>query len=79
MVKWRGRHLKPPLLTSIPHQREDVSTIDRLNGHRCPTRMVFIGNGLELVTRPATIRYLDHSATAATTLKRKQVAIVEGF
>ncbi|GFW20065.1 hypothetical protein TNCV_867711 [Trichonephila clavipes] len=33
--------------------------------HRCPTRRVFSGTGLELVTRPATIRYLDHSATAA--------------
>ncbi|GFU03677.1 hypothetical protein TNCV_199971 [Trichonephila clavipes] len=27
---------------------------------------VFSGTGLELVTRQATIRYLDHSATAAT-------------
>ncbi|GFW09121.1 hypothetical protein TNCV_315321 [Trichonephila clavipes] len=29
-----------------------------------PTRRVFSGTGL--VTRPATIRYLDHSAIAAT-------------
>ncbi|GFW88759.1 hypothetical protein TNCV_4972521 [Trichonephila clavipes] len=34
--------------------------------HRSPTRWVFSGTGLELVTRPATIRYLDHSASAAT-------------
>ncbi|GFV76324.1 hypothetical protein TNCV_4413031 [Trichonephila clavipes] len=29
--------------------------------------MVLNGTGFELVTRPATIRYLDHSATVATT------------
>ncbi|GFY10134.1 hypothetical protein TNCV_360011 [Trichonephila clavipes] len=34
--------------------------------HRCPTRWVFSGTGLELVTRQATVRYLYHSATAAT-------------
>ncbi|GFW41942.1 hypothetical protein TNCV_6511 [Trichonephila clavipes] len=33
--------------------------------HRSPKRWVFSGTVLELVTRPATIRYLDHSATAA--------------
>ncbi|GFX34684.1 hypothetical protein TNCV_2514001 [Trichonephila clavipes] len=34
--------------------------------HRCPTRRVFRGTGLKLVTIPATIRYLDHLATVAT-------------
>ncbi|GFT39314.1 hypothetical protein TNCV_2422281 [Trichonephila clavipes] len=33
--------------------------------HHCFTRRVFSGTGLELVTGPSTIRYLDHSATAA--------------
>ncbi|GFV06626.1 hypothetical protein TNCV_2949481 [Trichonephila clavipes] len=33
--------------------------------HLSPTRWVFSGTGLELVTRSATIRYLEHSATAA--------------
>ncbi|GFT07514.1 uncharacterized protein TNCV_2751861 [Trichonephila clavipes] len=28
----------PPLLTTTPHQREDVSALDRFNVHRCPTR-----------------------------------------
>ncbi|GFX52800.1 uncharacterized protein TNCV_3719901 [Trichonephila clavipes] len=45
------------------------SFIDRLQNyygvHRCPTRRVFSGTGLELVTKPATIRCLYHSATAA--------------
>ncbi|GFX03647.1 uncharacterized protein TNCV_2112191 [Trichonephila clavipes] len=62
-VTWTTSVLAPPLLTTTPHQREDVSALDRLNMHRCPTRRVFSGIGLELVTKPATIRY--HSATAA--------------
>ncbi|GFX41894.1 uncharacterized protein TNCV_390071 [Trichonephila clavipes] len=57
--------LAPPLLTTTPHQREDVSALNRFNVHRCPTRRVFSGTGLEIVTRQATIRYLYHSATAA--------------
>ncbi|GFV38612.1 hypothetical protein TNCV_132511 [Trichonephila clavipes] len=41
MVKCRGRHLSwhSPLLTTTPHQREDVSALDRFSVHRCPTRM----------------------------------------
>ncbi|GFU88021.1 uncharacterized protein TNCV_1335901 [Trichonephila clavipes] len=65
-VTWTTPELAPPLLTSTPHQREDVSALDRFNVHRCPTRRVFSGTGLELVTRQAMIRYLYHSATAAT-------------
>ncbi|GFX19870.1 hypothetical protein TNCV_1434311 [Trichonephila clavipes] len=30
--------LAPPLLTTTPHQREDVSALDRFNVHCCPTR-----------------------------------------
>ncbi|GFX88225.1 uncharacterized protein TNCV_1066411 [Trichonephila clavipes] len=59
--------LAPPLLTTTPHQREDVSALDRFNVHRCPTRRDFSGTGLELVTRQATFRYLYHSASATTT------------
>ncbi|GFU70823.1 uncharacterized protein TNCV_3667901 [Trichonephila clavipes] len=65
-VTWTTPELAPPLLTTTPHQREDVSVLDRFNVHRCPTRRVFSGTGLELVTRHATVRYLYHSATAAT-------------
>ncbi|GFW31688.1 uncharacterized protein TNCV_4683601 [Trichonephila clavipes] len=64
-VTWTTPELAPPLLTTTPHQREDVSALDRFNVHRCPTRRVFSGSGLELVTRKATVRYLYHSATAA--------------
>ncbi|GFV16663.1 uncharacterized protein TNCV_4418501 [Trichonephila clavipes] len=39
----------PPLLTTTPHQREDVLALNRFNVHRCPTRRVFSGTGLELV------------------------------
>ncbi|GFV63839.1 uncharacterized protein TNCV_1083901, partial [Trichonephila clavipes] len=64
-VTWTTPELAPPLLTPTPHQREDVSALDRFNVHRCPTRRVFNGIGLELVARQATVRYLYHSATAA--------------
>ncbi|GFX12964.1 uncharacterized protein TNCV_3659601 [Trichonephila clavipes] len=65
-VTWTTPELAPPLLTTTPHQREDVSALDRFSVHRCPTRRVFSGTGLELVTWQATIRYLYHLAIAAT-------------
>ncbi|GFU86980.1 uncharacterized protein TNCV_485911 [Trichonephila clavipes] len=61
---WAGT--TSPNYNTPPHQREDVSALDRFNVHRCPTRRVFSGTGLELVTRQATVRYLYHWATAAT-------------
>ncbi|GFX86164.1 uncharacterized protein TNCV_2560461 [Trichonephila clavipes] len=64
-VTWTTPELASPLLSTTPHQREDVSALDRFNVHRCPTLRVFSGTGLELVTRRATIRYLYHSATVA--------------
>ncbi|GFX90585.1 uncharacterized protein TNCV_3194031 [Trichonephila clavipes] len=64
-VTWTTPELAPPLLTTTPHQREDVSALDRFNVHCCPTRHVLSCTGLELVTRQATIRYLYHTATAA--------------
>ncbi|GFU50816.1 uncharacterized protein TNCV_2495201 [Trichonephila clavipes] len=63
---WTTLELAPPLLTTKPHQREDISALDRFNVHRCPTRRVFSGTGIELETKQATIRYLYLSATAAT-------------
>ncbi|GFV30862.1 uncharacterized protein TNCV_4012961 [Trichonephila clavipes] len=65
-VTWTTPELAPPLLTTTPHQREDYSALDRFNVHRCPTRRFFSGTGLEPVTKQATVRYLYHSATAAT-------------
>ncbi|GFV39649.1 uncharacterized protein TNCV_4183541 [Trichonephila clavipes] len=65
-VTWTTPELAPPLLTTTPHQRGDVSALDIFNVHRCPTRRVFSGTGIELLTRQATARYLYHSATAAT-------------
>ncbi|GFV62990.1 uncharacterized protein TNCV_3177831 [Trichonephila clavipes] len=49
-VTWTTPELAPPLLTTTPHQREDISALGRFNVHRCPTRRVFSGTGLELVT-----------------------------
>ncbi|GFX74584.1 uncharacterized protein TNCV_1158011 [Trichonephila clavipes] len=42
-VTWTTPELAPPLLTTTPHQLEDVSALDRFNVHRCPTRRVFSG------------------------------------
>ncbi|GFU86602.1 uncharacterized protein TNCV_1433411 [Trichonephila clavipes] len=39
-VTWTTPELAPPLLTTTPHQREDVSALDRFIVHRCPTRRV---------------------------------------
>ncbi|GFX41294.1 retrovirus-related Pol polyprotein from transposon 412 [Trichonephila clavipes] len=47
-VTWTTPELAPPLLTTTPHEREDVSALDRFNVHRCPIRRVFSGTGLEL-------------------------------
>ncbi|GFU06172.1 uncharacterized protein TNCV_4764901 [Trichonephila clavipes] len=49
-VTWTTPELAPPLLSTTPHQREDVSALDRFNVHRCPTRRVFSGTGIELMT-----------------------------
>ncbi|GFS83756.1 uncharacterized protein TNCV_610901 [Trichonephila clavipes] len=65
-VTWTTPELAPPLLTTTPPQRKDVSALDRFNVHRYPTRRVFSGTGLEPVTRQATVRYLYQSATTAT-------------
>ncbi|GFU62241.1 uncharacterized protein TNCV_4859561 [Trichonephila clavipes] len=70
-VTWTTPELAPPLLTTTPHQREDVSALDRFNVHRCPTRRVFSGTGLEPVTKQATFRYQYHSATAARQIIRE--------
>ncbi|GFX52429.1 hypothetical protein TNCV_4324461 [Trichonephila clavipes] len=44
--------LAPPLLTTTPHPRKDVSALDRFNVHRFATRQVVSRTGLELMTRP---------------------------
>ncbi|GFW61200.1 uncharacterized protein TNCV_434241 [Trichonephila clavipes] len=54
-VTWTTPELAPPLLTTPPHQREDVSALDRFNVQRCPTRRVFSGTGLELVTKTSHV------------------------
>ncbi|GFW40022.1 transposable element Tc3 transposase [Trichonephila clavipes] len=66
-VTWTTPELAPPLLTTTP-TRGYLSSRQRFNVHRCPTRPILSGTGLELVTKPDKIRYLDHSATAVTSL-----------
>ncbi|GFV81477.1 uncharacterized protein TNCV_52011 [Trichonephila clavipes] len=59
-VTWTTPELAPPLLTTTPHQREDVSALDRFNVHSCPTRRVFSGTGIELM---ACLPWLDTLTT----------------
>ncbi|GFY11689.1 uncharacterized protein TNCV_2539711 [Trichonephila clavipes] len=56
-VTWTTPELAPPSLTTTPHQREDVSALDRFNVHRCPTRWVFSGTG---VPAQVSSTSLDH-------------------
>ncbi|GFW20168.1 uncharacterized protein TNCV_2321091 [Trichonephila clavipes] len=58
-VTWTTTELAPPPPTyhTTPHQREDVSALDRFNVHRCPTRWIFRGTEIELMT------YLPQSDT----------------
>ncbi|GFS76387.1 uncharacterized protein TNCV_1620291 [Trichonephila clavipes] len=58
--------LPPPLLTSTPHQREDVLALDRFNVHRSFTWRVFSGTRVELRTRQ------HESITLTTRLPQSQ-------
>ncbi|PRD26678.1 UNVERIFIED_CONTAM: hypothetical protein NCL1_37508 [Trichonephila clavipes] len=48
-VTWTTPELSPPLLTTRPHQRDDISALDRFSVHRYPTRRVFSATGIELM------------------------------
>ncbi|GFT91331.1 putative transposable element [Trichonephila clavipes] len=37
-VTWATPVLASPLLTTTPHQREDISALDKFDVHRCPAR-----------------------------------------
>ncbi|GFV13867.1 hypothetical protein TNCV_523461 [Trichonephila clavipes] len=64
-VTWMTPELTPP----SPNYHTNGRTFEISTDFTCiapPVRRVFSGTGPELVKRPAAIRYLDHSATAAT-------------
>ncbi|GFW14449.1 hypothetical protein TNCV_298691 [Trichonephila clavipes] len=63
----------PPLLTTTPHQWEDVSAVDRFNMHRSPARR---GTGLEFVTRPVTITAATVHLLSAAPYGRIPIAAV---
>ncbi|GFX30289.1 uncharacterized protein TNCV_1963961 [Trichonephila clavipes] len=69
-VTWTTPELAPPLLTTTPHQREDVSALDRFNVYRCPTRRVFSGTGFELMT---CLPRLDTLTTGLPQPRRKPI------
>ncbi|GFY35254.1 hypothetical protein TNCV_5046281 [Trichonephila clavipes] len=66
-VTWTTPEL---LLTTTPHQREDVSALDRFNVHRCPTRRVFSYWRARTCDKashspiPIPLGYRGHKATA---------------
>ncbi|GFU62112.1 uncharacterized protein TNCV_2671581, partial [Trichonephila clavipes] len=63
---WTTPELAPSLLTTTPHQWENVSALDRFNVHRCPyTAGLLMVLGSNSHDMPAMIRYLNHWATAA--------------
>ncbi|GFV90565.1 hypothetical protein TNCV_2222811 [Trichonephila clavipes] len=52
MVKRRERHRIWHPFSQLPHhQLEEIRAIDRFSVYRTPTRRVFSGTGLELMTR----------------------------
>ncbi|GFV90210.1 uncharacterized protein TNCV_4379261 [Trichonephila clavipes] len=66
--------IEPSLYGTAVSVANHYTGLDRFNVHRCPTRRVFRGTGLELVIRQATIRYIYHSATTATSEKAGKVS-----
>ncbi|GFV32517.1 hypothetical protein TNCV_4479371 [Trichonephila clavipes] len=54
LTAWAGT----PLPNYPPHQRGDISALDKFNVHRCPTRRVFCGGtGLRAEDMPTMIHY----------------------
>ncbi|GFU77924.1 hypothetical protein TNCV_521241 [Trichonephila clavipes] len=51
--------LAPPLLTTTPHQREDISSLSKDLTHRCPTAGL-LWHWDRTRDMPTMIRYLDH-------------------
>ncbi|GFX39131.1 uncharacterized protein TNCV_359451 [Trichonephila clavipes] len=65
-VTWTTPELAPPSPNYHTTPTGGRFSSRQINVHRCPTRRVFSGTGLDPVTKQATVRYLYHSATAAT-------------
>ncbi|GFU11764.1 uncharacterized protein TNCV_4969601 [Trichonephila clavipes] len=57
-MTWTTPELAPPLLTTTPHQWEDVSALDRFKVHRCPTRL-----GAIETTRNITARVIERDTS----------------
>ncbi|GFX55008.1 hypothetical protein TNCV_4356641 [Trichonephila clavipes] len=52
--------LAPPLLTTTPHQREDISALDRFNDASLPYTAGLLWHWARTRDMPTMIRYLDH-------------------
>ncbi|GFT16755.1 uncharacterized protein TNCV_1333691 [Trichonephila clavipes] len=71
-VTWTTPELAPlsPNYHTTRHQREEVSALDRFNVHRCPTRRVFSGTGLELTIRGTVQSWFDEHEDEVKYLRR---------
>ncbi|GFT55807.1 uncharacterized protein TNCV_4521981 [Trichonephila clavipes] len=61
---WTAPEQALPLQIATPHQREDVSALERFNVHCCPKRRALYYWARNHDTH-VMIRYLDYWATAA--------------
>ncbi|GFT89368.1 HTH_Tnp_Tc3_2 domain-containing protein [Trichonephila clavipes] len=87
-VTWTTPELAPPLLTTTPHQREDVSALDRFSVHRCPPRQTrrvdgqvdrsecAVRNCWEQWTREGTHPWKTGSGATRKTTRRENRRIV---
>ncbi|GFW99562.1 hypothetical protein TNCV_3417951 [Trichonephila clavipes] len=67
--------LAPPLLTTTPHQREDISALIRFNVHRVPTRCQVIYSQFGLA-----IHQNDHQARRRfVEWAQNEIAVVPDF
>ncbi|GFV23713.1 CCHC-type domain-containing protein [Trichonephila clavipes] len=79
-VTWTTPELAPPLLTTTPHQREDVSALDRFNVHRCPTRRKRSFKTVERVLAPVSAKSTEtRPRPTYTAVTRKYRAPVQKF
>ncbi|GFW01713.1 uncharacterized protein TNCV_4086281 [Trichonephila clavipes] len=66
-VTWTKPELAPSSTNYHTTPREDISALDRFNVHRCSTRRVFNGTGIELMTSPTenSLAVLNHKILEA--------------
>ncbi|GFS80362.1 uncharacterized protein TNCV_3447971 [Trichonephila clavipes] len=74
-VTWTTSELAPPLLTTTPHQREDVSALDRFNVHRCKdgSKHLLFEKNIAIPSMVSTYRNGKSDAWVANLQSRNQI------